>query len=55
MRKVYNIEFTKDFNEFNKGDKTSKFSKDLSWRLVNTLKVAKYVVKKQVKKSKVKK
>jgi hypothetical protein len=53
MKKVYNIEFTKDFKGFKKGQKTTKFSKDLSWMLVNTLKVAKYYVEKvKLKKNK---
>lgn len=45
MKKVYNIEFTEKHGEFKKGQKTSKFSRDLSYILVNTLKVAKYVTK----------
>lgn len=44
MKKVYNIEFTKDFQAYKKGQKTTKFSKDLAWMLVNTLKVAKNVI-----------
>ena len=54
MKKVYNIEFTEGYNSFKKGDKTAKFSRDLSNILVNTLKVAKFVkeVKKKAKKVK---
>lgn len=58
MKKVYNIEFTQNHGDFKKGDKTSKFSRDISNIFVNTLKVAKFVSdkpKKEVKKSKPKK
>ena len=56
MKKVYNIEFTKAHGKFKKGDKTSQFSRDNSYTLVNTLKVAKYVTSntKKVKSKKTK-
>jgi len=42
MKKVYSIEFTKDYLNFKKGDRTNQYSRDISNILVNTIKVAKF-------------